>query len=172
VREICLQSTSPTIAAPKIRADPGRVTIRARALKNVVYLGCWNHRAGFQAARASRSNFTLSDLTGKPVILAFHPADSSLVCGDQVTLYNEILPEFRKYDAQLLGISVDRVWCHAAFARHSHLHFPLLADFAPKGEVATIPRVRGGPRLRRSPLSRRLYPHCALANPMISQVHP
>jgi peroxiredoxin len=81
-------------------------------------------------------DLTLSDLKGKPVILAFYPADWSPVCGDQVTLYNELLPEFHKYDAELLGISVDGVWCHAAFARDRHLHFPLLADFEPKGEVA------------------------------------
>jgi peroxiredoxin len=48
-------------------------------------------------------NLTLSDLRGKPVILAFYPADWSPVCGDQMTLYNEILPEFRKHDAELLG---------------------------------------------------------------------
>jgi peroxiredoxin len=81
-------------------------------------------------------NLTLSDLKGKNVIIAFYPADWSPVCGDQVTLYNELLPEFHKYDAELLGISVDGVWCHAAFARNRNLHFPLLADFEPKGEVA------------------------------------
>jgi peroxiredoxin len=69
----------------------------------------------------SDQNLTLSDLRGKPVILAFYPADWSPVCGDQMTLYNEILPEFRKHDAELLGISVDGVWCHAAFARNRHL---------------------------------------------------
>ena len=81
-------------------------------------------------------NLTLSDLRGKPVILAFYPADWSAVCGDQVTLYNEILPEFHKHDAELLGISVDGAWCHAAFARDRHLNFPLLAGFEPKREVA------------------------------------
>src|SRR3981189_2396133 len=49
-------------------------------------------------------NLTLSDLRGKPVILAFYPADWSPVCGDQMTLYNEILPEFHKHNAELLGI--------------------------------------------------------------------
>ena len=78
----------------------------------------------------------LSELRGKPVILAFYPADWSPVCGDQMALYNEILSEFRKYGAELLGISVDGVWCHEAFAKDRHLHFPLLADFEPKGEVA------------------------------------
>jgi peroxiredoxin len=78
----------------------------------------------------------LSDLRGRPVILAFYPADWSPVCGDEMTLYNEILPEFREHGAELLGISVDGAWCHAAFARNKNLHFPLLSDFEPKGEVA------------------------------------
>jgi len=79
---------------------------------------------------------SLSDLRGKRVILAFYPADWSPVCGDQMALYNEVLPEFRKYDAELLGLSVDGAWCHEAFAKDRRLHFPLLADFEPKGAVA------------------------------------
>jgi peroxiredoxin len=55
-----------------------------------------------------------------------------------VALYNEILPEFREYGAEVVGISVDGVWCHAAFARDRKLHFPLLADFEPKGAVARM----------------------------------
>ena len=80
----------------------------------------------------------LSELRGRPVVLVFYPADWSPVCGDQVALYNEILPEFHEYGAELLGISVDGVWCHAAFARDRNLHFPLLADFEPKGAVARL----------------------------------
>ena len=79
---------------------------------------------------------TLHDLRGQPVILAFYPADWSPVCGDQMALYNEILPEFRRFDAALLGISVDGAWCHSAFAQNRKLHFPLLSDFHPKGAVA------------------------------------
>lgn len=79
---------------------------------------------------------TLSDLRGAPVILAFYPADWSPVCGDQMALYNEILPEFHRFKANLLGISVDGAWCHSAFAKDRKLHFPLLADFEPKGAVA------------------------------------
>jgi peroxiredoxin len=81
-------------------------------------------------------SLSLSELRGQPVILAFYPADWSPVCGDQMALYNEILPEFQKYKAELLGISVDGVWSHEAFAKDRHLHFPLLADFEPKGAVA------------------------------------
>ncbi|HEY6418494.1 MAG TPA: redoxin domain-containing protein [Candidatus Binataceae bacterium] len=79
---------------------------------------------------------SLSDFRGAPVILAFYPADWSPVCGDQMTLYNEILPEFRRHRAELIGISVDGSWCHNAFAKERRLHFPLLADFEPKGGVA------------------------------------
>jgi peroxiredoxin len=79
---------------------------------------------------------SLSELRGKPVILAFYPADWSPVCGDQMALYNEVLPEFQRFGAELLGVSVDGVWCHRAFAEARHLHFPLLADFEPKGAVA------------------------------------
>lgn len=81
---------------------------------------------------------SLRELRGRPVILAFYPADWSPVCGDQMTLYNEVLPDFRDYGAELLGISVDGVWCHAAFARHKNLHFPLLSDFEPKGAVSRL----------------------------------
>jgi peroxiredoxin len=79
---------------------------------------------------------SLSDFRGAPVILAFYPADWSPVCGDQMALYNQILPEFHRLKAQLVGISVDGAWCHAAFAKDRNLHFPLLADFEPKGELA------------------------------------
>jgi peroxiredoxin len=79
---------------------------------------------------------SLSDFRGAPLILAFYPADWSPVCGDQMTLYNEMLKEFHDVGAELIGISVDGAWCHAAFARDRKLHFPLLADFEPKGDVA------------------------------------
>lgn len=78
----------------------------------------------------------LGELTGRPTILAFYPADWSPVCGDQMSLYNQVLPEFRRLGAELVGISVDGVWCHEAFAKDRHLHFPLLSDFEPKGAVA------------------------------------
>jgi peroxiredoxin len=79
---------------------------------------------------------SLHEVQGRPVILAFYPADWSPVCGDEMALFNEVLPEFQKYGAELMGISVDGAWCHAACARHNNLHFPLLSDFEPKGAVA------------------------------------
>jgi peroxiredoxin len=79
---------------------------------------------------------SLSDFRGQPVIVAFYPADWSPVCGDQMTLYNQVRPEFQRHGAEVLGISVDSAWCHQAFAKNSNIHFPLLADFEPKGSVA------------------------------------
>ncbi len=79
---------------------------------------------------------SLNELQGRPVIIAFYPADWSPVCSDQMALYNQILPEFHKHKAELLGISVDGDWCHAAFSKESHFHFPLLSDFEPKGAIA------------------------------------
>jgi peroxiredoxin len=79
---------------------------------------------------------SLSEFRGQPVVLAFYPADWSPVCGDQMALYNEILDEFQEFQAELVGISVDGAWCHSAFAKQNKLHFPLLADFEPKGAVA------------------------------------
>jgi peroxiredoxin len=79
---------------------------------------------------------SLAEFRGRPVVLAFYPADWSPVCGDQMALYNEVLDEFRRFDAELIGISVDGIWCHLAFAHDRRLRFPLLADFEPKGSVA------------------------------------
>jgi peroxiredoxin len=83
-----------------------------------------------------KETITLGDFRGQPIILVFYPADWSSVCADQVVLYNEILPIFKEYNALVLGISVDGVWCHAAFSESRNLSFPLLSDFEPKGAVA------------------------------------
>lgn len=80
----------------------------------------------------------LSELLGKKVILAFYPADWSPVCDDQMALYNETLKLFSRHNAQLVGISVDSKWSHLAFSQSRKLHFPLLADFEPKGQVAKM----------------------------------
>lgn len=79
---------------------------------------------------------SLTDFKGKRLILAFYPADWSPVCSDQMSLYNEILSVFHKYNAEIVGISVDSKWCHLAFSKDRKIHFPLLADFEPKGEVS------------------------------------
>jgi peroxiredoxin len=93
---------------------------------------------GFALPAKPDQELALADLRGRPVVLVFYPADWSLVCSDQLALYQELVPEFDRFDAQLVGISVDGVWCHQAFADARHLGFPLLADFEPKGEVSRL----------------------------------
>lgn len=90
----------------------------------------------FELHATPDQKFALHELRGKNVILAFYPADWSPVCGDQMSLYNEMLRYFKKLNAELLGISVDSKWCHAAYRQARNLHFTLLADFHPKGATA------------------------------------
>jgi peroxiredoxin len=90
----------------------------------------------FELPSTPDQNVMLSEFRGQPVILAFYPEDWSPVCSDQLGLYQAVLPEFQKFNAELMGISVDSVWSHLAFAKDRNLHFPLLSDFEPKGAVA------------------------------------
>jgi peroxiredoxin len=90
----------------------------------------------FEIPSTPDNTVSLAEFRGRPVILAFYPADWSPVCSDQMALYQEVLPEFQKFNAELLGISVDGIWCHLAFARDRNLQFPLLSDFEPKGDLA------------------------------------
>ena len=99
-------------------------------------LGPGTRAPEFELASGPGKTLHSADLRGRPAILAFYPADWSPVCGDQMALYSQLLPEFRAYDAELIGISVDSAWCHDAFASQRHIHFPLLSDFEPKGAVS------------------------------------
>lgn len=92
----------------------------------------------FTLASTPDQSVKLSDFRGKPVVLVFYPADWSPVCSDQLALYNELMPEFSEFEAQIIGISVDGIWCHLAFSKDRKLHTPLLADFEPKGAVAQL----------------------------------
>ena len=90
----------------------------------------------FELPSTPDQTVSVVEFRGRPVILVFYPEDWSPVCSDQLALYQQLLPEFQRFNAELLGISVDGVWSHLAFAKDRNLHFPLLADFEPKGEVA------------------------------------
>lgn len=104
------------------------------------------HKPSILPAGAKAPHFTLKstpdqsvslqDFVGRPVVLAFYPADWSPVCSDQMGLYAQIMTEFKKFDAEVLGVSVDGIWSHLAFSKDRKLNFPLLADFEPKGAVA------------------------------------
>ena len=99
-------------------------------------LGAGTPAPDFTLSSAPDKTLRLNELRGKPVVLVFYPADWSPVCGDQMALYNEMHEEFAEHDAQVVGISVDGPWCHAAFGKQRNLRFPLLSDFEPKGAVS------------------------------------
>jgi len=90
----------------------------------------------FSLSTTPDQKVSLSEFRGRTVVLVFYPADWSPVCSDQLALYDELKPEFSEFEAQIIGISVDGVWCHLAFSKDRKLRFPLLADFEPKGAVA------------------------------------
>ena len=79
---------------------------------------------------------SLSDYRGRTVVLVFYPADFSPVCTDQLSVYQEVLPELESRGVKLYGVSVDNAFCHAAFQKDQGITIPLLADFHPKGEVS------------------------------------
>jgi len=82
------------------------------------------------------SRVALEDFRGRAVVLVFYVADWHPVAADQLAAYQELLSDFERFDARLLGISVDATWSHAAFAHATRITFPLLADDEPPGAVA------------------------------------
>jgi peroxiredoxin len=97
-----------------------------------------NMAPDFELFATRDQKLRLADFKGKRIILSFYPADWSPVCSDQMALYNETLKLFHKFNAEIMGISVDSKWCHMAFAQSRNLHFPLLSDFEPKGAVSRL----------------------------------
>jgi peroxiredoxin len=92
----------------------------------------------FRLKSTPDQSVSLGDFLGRPVVLAFYPADWSPVCSDEMGLYAQLMPEFKKFGAEVLGISVDGVWSHIAFSKDRKLNFPLLSDFEPRGAVSKL----------------------------------
>ena len=85
-----------------------------------------------------QNDITLSSFQGKKnVVLAFYPLDFSPVCSKEHACFQDDLKGFEKLDAQVLGVSVDSAFAHKAFAQHLGIGYPLLADFHPRGDVAS-----------------------------------
>ena len=79
---------------------------------------------------------SLSDYSGRKVLLVFYPGDFSPLCGDQLSIYQEVKPEIEGKGVELVGISVDSFFAHKAFQEKLGIDTTLLSDFEPKGEVA------------------------------------
>ena len=89
----------------------------------------------FTLKNQHQKEVSLKDLRGKNVVLAFYPLDFSPVCTDQLSIYQEVLPQIEEQGATLVGISVDSSWAHRAFRNKLGITIPLLSDFEPKGAV-------------------------------------
>jgi peroxiredoxin len=118
------------------RRDPQQTRTTEESAQVSTALPVGTRAPDFRLHTTPDQEVSLSDFRGRRVVLAFYPADWSPVCGDELAVYNEVLPEIRKHNAEVVGISVDGVWCHIAYAKYNKLHLPLLSDFEPKGEVA------------------------------------
>jgi len=79
---------------------------------------------------------SLSDYRGRKLMLVFYPGDFSPVCGDQLSIYQEVKPEIEAKGVELVGVSVDSFFAHKAFQEKLGIDTTLLSDFEPKGEVA------------------------------------
>ena len=131
-----MKSDKPNQRAQSYGLNGSNSQAQASQQQQAAPLPAGTNAPAFELNSTADQKVDLNHFSGRPVVLVFYPADWSPVCGDQLALYNEILPELKRHDAQVVGISVDGVWCHAAYAQSRKLHFPLLSDFEPKGAVA------------------------------------
>ena len=91
----------------------------------------------FSLKDQDQKEIKLSDYRGKKnVDLVFYPLDWSPVCTKEHVCVVNDKKQFEDLDAQVLGLSVDSVWSHKAYADKMGIYYPLLADFHPRGAVA------------------------------------
>lgn len=85
----------------------------------------------------SQKEVKLSDFTGKKkVVLVFYPLDWSPVCTNEHACFVNDMKQFATLDAEVLGVSVDSVWSHKAYAEKMGIKYSLLADFHPRGAMS------------------------------------
>jgi peroxiredoxin (alkyl hydroperoxide reductase subunit C) len=80
---------------------------------------------------------SLSDYQGRRLLLVFYPLDFSPICTDQLASYEKIAQQLEEAGVEMVGISVDSAFAHAAFRDKLGVETTLLADFEPKGKVAS-----------------------------------
>ena len=91
----------------------------------------------FVLKNQSQKEVKLSDFAGKKnVVLVFYPLDWSPVCTNEHACFVNDMKDFAKLDAEVLGVSVDSVWSHKAYAEKMGIQYSLLADFQPRGAMA------------------------------------
>jgi len=99
-------------------------------------IGVGEQAPDFTLRNQDAEKISLSDFRGRKVMLVFYPGDFSPVCGDQLSIYQEVKPEIEAKGVELVGVSVDSFFAHKAFQEKLGIDTVLLSDFEPKGEVA------------------------------------
>ena len=76
----------------------------------------------------------LSDYAGRWLVLYFYPRDDTPICTREACRFRDDIGTLGKFNAAVVGVSVDSARSHAAFSRKYGLPFPLLSD--PDGRTA------------------------------------
>src|ERR1700675_5159942 len=85
----------------------------------------------------SQKDVKLSDFAGKKnVVLVFYPLDWSPTCTNEHACFVNDMRSFEQLDAEVLGVSVDSVWSHKAYADKMGVKYSVLAGFHPKGAMS------------------------------------
>jgi mycoredoxin-dependent peroxiredoxin len=91
----------------------------------------------FTLPNQDKKEVKLSDFAGKRnVVLLWYPLDWSPVCTNEHACFVNDMKKFETLDAEVLGVSVDSVWSHKAFADKMGIKYSLLADFHPRGAMS------------------------------------
>jgi peroxiredoxin len=91
----------------------------------------------FALQNQDKKEVKLSDFAGKRnVVLMWYPLDWSPVCTNEHACFVNDMKKFETLDAEVLGVSVDSVWSHKAFADKMGIKYSLLADFHPRGAMS------------------------------------
>eukprot|EP01120_Amphizonella_sp_Union-15-10_P006183 TRINITY_DN194_c0_g1_i2.p1 TRINITY_DN194_c0_g1~~TRINITY_DN194_c0_g1_i2.p1 ORF type:complete len:196 (-),score=34.94 TRINITY_DN194_c0_g1_i2:60-647(-) len=87
-------------------------------------------------------NISLSNYKGKYVVLFFYPLDFTFVCPTEIISFSDRHDDFKKLNAEIIGVSVDSVYAHLAWIETprkegglGELKYPLLSDI--KKTIAT-----------------------------------
>ena len=82
----------------------------------------------FSMPTDSGGTISLKDLKGRPVVLYFYPKDSTPGCTKEACAFRDLMPDFSKIDAEIIGVSKDSVKRHENFKAKNELPFTLASD--------------------------------------------
>src|SRR5205085_6873 len=116
--KVVATEVSAVLASPRLpRVEPGQsapnFTLPATQIEQVL------------PGKKDADTFSLKDLRGKNVVLFFFPTATAPGCAEQCRGFRDLLPEFRKLDTVILGVSTDGPKALEKLAEEAHLNFPL-----------------------------------------------